>query len=64
MLAEVVGIHISARDRIFPNSPGQIVVSIDERSLAENPFCPSEIHVVGRPSRRLGVEWNKAAGKH
>jgi len=39
-------------------------VSIYERSLAENPFCPSEIDVVGRPSRCLGVEWNKAAGKH
>jgi hypothetical protein len=22
-------------------------VAIDERSLAENPFCPSEIHVFG-----------------
>src|SRR6266566_1479320 len=63
-LAEIVGIDISAGYRIFANSPGQIVVSIYERSLAENPFCPSEIHIVGRPWRCLGVEWNKAAGKH
>src|SRR6266699_5875517 len=41
-LAQIVGIDISAGYRIFANSPGQIVVSIYERSLAENPFCSSE----------------------
>ena len=44
---KIVDIDIPARDGVFANSPWQVVVAIDQRGLAENPFCPSEINIFG-----------------
>jgi len=55
-LAQIVGIDVTARDRIFPNAPGQIVVSVDEWSLSEYSFGSREIAIVGGGQGRLRVK--------
>jgi hypothetical protein len=47
MFTKIVNIDVPTRDGVFPNSPRQVVVAIDEWGLAENPSCPSEIRVFG-----------------
>ena len=46
VLAQVVRIDVAARDRVFTDPPGQIVVAVDQRCLFEYPPRAREIRII------------------